>query len=464
VSTSASDLSGRDRAKPATTDIQRDADRSASPDPPSEGAGLFANNNFRWLCFGSSIVALGNHFTMIALPWLVLALTNDPLSLGAVVSLTGLAQAALLLVGGALSDQYSAKTVSLLSCSGCALLLIALATAVLTPDLKIWAIDVFALAWGAVFAIAGPANMALVPHVLPPHLITAATSTLGSIRQFFGLAGPLLAGGLLAIPTAEISGDFLSASRLPFAIAFALDGLGFALVCIAIIKLRIPPGQTPQANENAFASFLKGATWLRDDKNVRTMISYWMLTTLCLSGAMRVALPLLAGGGSSHGSVSFGLFMSAYAAGGLLGMIALGMAQRALARSLGQTILVVDLCAGLIVIVLGLLPTQSSTALLTQLGLITAWGCRTGFVEIAWLSWLQKRVPVHIVGRVMSAFMLVSLATVSLSALLTGVLADRTMLSWVFVGAGVSVLLVSGVAFLNPRLRSLSLAEARAHA
>jgi predicted MFS family arabinose efflux permease len=437
------------------------ADRSSTPASPLEGAGLLADSNFRWLCFGSSMLALGNHFTMIALPWLVLALTHDPVSLGAVISLTGLAQAALLLFGGVLSDRYSAKTVSLLSCFGCAVLLAALAAAVLVDDMQLVIVDVFAVAWGAIFAIAGPANMALVPQALPPHLITAATSALGSIRQVFGLAGPLLAGWLLAMPTPAVDGDSLLPARLPFSIAFALDGLAFALTCVVILKLRMRPAQSLHGRQNALLSMFEGANWLRRDKDVRTMICYWMLTTLCLSGAVRVAVPLLADGGSSHGSVSFGLFMSAYAAGGLLGMVALGMAQRWVAKSLGRPILCVDLCVGLIVIALGLLP---ASGLAVQVGLITIWGARAGFVEIGWLSWMQKRVPNEIIGRAMSTFMLASLATVSLSAMLTGVLADRTSPSIVFVCAGIAVLLVSSAAFLNTRLRSIALSGTSVHA
>ncbi len=52
---------------------------------PDRGA-LWRNANFRWLCAGGAISLLGDQFTLIALPWLVLKLSNDPLALGGVLA------------------------------------------------------------------------------------------------------------------------------------------------------------------------------------------------------------------------------------------------------------------------------------------------------------------------------------------------------------------------------------------
>ncbi len=48
---------------------------------------LFANRDFRLLFMGSSISILGDQFTLLALPWLVLKLTGDPQQLGFVLAL-----------------------------------------------------------------------------------------------------------------------------------------------------------------------------------------------------------------------------------------------------------------------------------------------------------------------------------------------------------------------------------------
>ena len=47
---------------------------------------LFKNRDFSLLFFGSSVSALGDQFTLVALPWLVLKLTNDSAALGLVLA------------------------------------------------------------------------------------------------------------------------------------------------------------------------------------------------------------------------------------------------------------------------------------------------------------------------------------------------------------------------------------------
>lgn len=50
------------------------------------GKSIFSNRNFSLLFGGSSISSLGDQFTLVALPWLVLKLTHDPAALGLVLS------------------------------------------------------------------------------------------------------------------------------------------------------------------------------------------------------------------------------------------------------------------------------------------------------------------------------------------------------------------------------------------
>lgn len=78
-------------------------------------AALLRDPNFAWLMSGGVISALGDQFTLIALPWLVLKLTGDPLALGLVIALMGIPRALLILFGGALVDRYSPKRVLMLT-------------------------------------------------------------------------------------------------------------------------------------------------------------------------------------------------------------------------------------------------------------------------------------------------------------------------------------------------------------
>ena len=81
----------------------------------STDSDLLRNTNFRWLLGGGFVSMLGDQFSMLALPWLVLSLTGDSLSLGIAVALMGAPRALLILLGGTVADRYSPRRVMLLS-------------------------------------------------------------------------------------------------------------------------------------------------------------------------------------------------------------------------------------------------------------------------------------------------------------------------------------------------------------
>jgi MFS family permease len=58
---------------------------------------------------------LGDQFYMVAAPWLVLKLTGDPLALGAVLAVGAIPRAAIMLVGGAITDRFSPRLIMLAS-------------------------------------------------------------------------------------------------------------------------------------------------------------------------------------------------------------------------------------------------------------------------------------------------------------------------------------------------------------
>jgi MFS family permease len=77
--------------------------------------------DFRLLFAGVSTSLLGDQFALIATPWLVLQLTDDPLALGTVLALEGIPRALFMLFGGAITDRFSPLAIMLAirCCSMC---------------------------------------------------------------------------------------------------------------------------------------------------------------------------------------------------------------------------------------------------------------------------------------------------------------------------------------------------------
>ena len=130
-------------------------------------AALFRDRNFRWLTVGSALTMLGDQFTLIALPWLVLQMTGDTLVLGTVLALMSVPRALFILIGGALVDRHSPKQVLMLTKYVNLVLLALLSGLVLTDALTLWMVYALSLAIGLATAFSIPAGTSLMPHVVP---------------------------------------------------------------------------------------------------------------------------------------------------------------------------------------------------------------------------------------------------------------------------------------------------------
>src|SRR5215471_2771859 len=99
---------------------------------------VMASRNFRLLVVGQGTSLLGDQFYLIAMPWLVLQRTGDPLALGAVLALAGLPRAIFMLLGGALTDRFSPRVIMLASDLARLVLMVGLATLALTQSVETW--------------------------------------------------------------------------------------------------------------------------------------------------------------------------------------------------------------------------------------------------------------------------------------------------------------------------------------
>jgi MFS family permease len=98
------------------------------------------NRQYRYLWGGQATSHLRDQFHLVALPWLVLAVTHDPLQLGLVLAVAGIPRAALMLFGGAVADRISPRLVMLVSDLLRFLITGTLVLATFTAQVQIWMI------------------------------------------------------------------------------------------------------------------------------------------------------------------------------------------------------------------------------------------------------------------------------------------------------------------------------------
>ena len=194
---------------------------------------LRTSRDFRLVFAGAGVSGLGSFITYVTIPYQVAVLTKSPLLVG----LLGLCELVPLLfmafVGGALADYVDRRRLVIYGEIAFTVLTAVLLVNALLGRPHLWILYVIAALSTAVDGLQRPALDAIIPRLVPP-LQIPATSVLNSLRMnIASLAGPAIAGILLA--TVDIAWVF----------AIDLGTFAFCLVCLAFVK-SVPPPPAPE--------------------------------------------------------------------------------------------------------------------------------------------------------------------------------------------------------------------------
>ncbi|EZP37825.1 MFS transporter [Janthinobacterium lividum] len=397
-------------------------------------APLLRNTNFRWLLGGGLVSMLGDQFSMLALPWLVLSLTNDSLSLGIAVALMGAPRAVLILFGGTIADRYSPRRVLLLSKYANAAILLALSGLLMLDQASVALAYAAALALGVASAFGIPAGTAILPQAVPPQVLQTANSLQMGARQLSLLAGPLLAALVLG---AHDGGQQTGMAAL--AAAFAIDALTFLFSAWTLRQVSLRPLAAATAAQGMWRDMAAGLSMVWRDIALRSCYAYWAVVAFFVMGPLQVALPVLASE-RLHGAPALGLLMGAHGAGTLAGMLASSLGGAWLRRRFGATLLAVDAIVAILLMALGQIDTVwQGAALLAVTGLLG------GYVQVPIFTWIQRRVAPAMLGRAMALFMGIFLGLAPLSAAATGALLRHLSVGELFCAGG-ALLLAAAIA------------------
>jgi MFS family permease len=424
---------------------------AVSSEAPSPRKALFANRSFRLLVTGGAISMLGDQFTIVAMPWLVLKLTGDPLALGTVLATIALPQAAFILVGGAIVDRFDPRQVLLVARSINAILIGLLCALVATGAIEFWMIYAIALGIGVATAFVYPAGSAILPRMLEPRLLPAANGLLIGLRQLNLFLGPLLAGVLIEkFPAASNADGAPIADAHGIALAFGIDALTFLASIASLLVIRISPLPAGPRERNVLRSIGEGLRGFWRDVSLRSYLLYVSLITLFVGGPVQVGLPLLADARLHWGAASFGTLMSAHGGGVLIGNALMGAGVLSTKGRLGIRLLTIDGIAGLLLAALALVQSTWVGA-----GLLLALGVARGSVQVAMYSWIQQRVPPERIGRTMSVVMLAFFGAAPLSAVGAGLALRHATLTQMFVAAGLAMVVIALAGTRMSSIRSL---------
>jgi MFS family permease len=400
--------------------------------------------DFRLLFAGASASLLGDQFSLIATPWLVLKLTNDPLALGMALALQGVPRAVFMLFGGAITDTISPRRVMLIANITRFFLTAAMAAMVFANAAQLWMIYAFSLAFGIVAGFAVPAENSIVPLLVDEQDLQAGNSIIMGITQLAGFVGPTIAGILIGRYASSLTGVGL---------AFTIDALTFVVSAVTLQLIR--SGQRQNANagadkESVWAAIRAGVSYLWNDKVLRMIFTVLMAVNFLLIGPLLVGIPVLANQRLPEGAAAYGILMSAFAGGNLAGYLIAGSLPRPKGAVMQVILVALIALFGGVVGALGFIPNTW-----VDFGLLLLLGLGNGYIAIIMITWMQTRAPKDMLGRIMSLLTFSSTGLVPISQAVAGAV-SKWNLTLMFAIAGGLVLLVTVWMALHPDLKAFS--------
>jgi putative flippase GtrA len=197
------------------------------------------------------------------------------------------------------------------------------------------------------------------------------------------------------------------------------------------------------------SSIFEGLRSIWADPALRAFFSLIAISNFLVNGPLFVGIPVLAASRYSEGVAAFGIIMSAYGGGSLLGTVLAGLLPKPPLKKMGVILGVVWSGLGFGVVLQGLL---SSTILSSATAF--AMGIAQGYVVILFITWLQSRTGEAMLGRMMSLLLLASVGLQPISFILTGALVGIDPRA-LFITAGGLMVIIVFLFMLNPKVRSM---------
>ena len=303
---------------------------------------------------------------------------------------------------------------------------------------QLWQIYLIVALLTAAATFFNPAVNATLPTLLDEEDLLAANSVSWSTGRFVQIIGSALAAGVIALIGAEAT--------------FVFNAGTFLISALFLLLLPVPPGR--RVTTRGWSGFLDdardGIRFARHDRFVSRLVLVQALASLSV-GATSALLVVLAQQHYRLAPSGFGYFILAIGVGALLGPFLLGLLVHDyrhprwlfgpyIVRGIGDVLLAV------------------TTAVPVAWLLLIIYGLNTSSGMVVYQTWVQRRVPDAMRGRVFTWLDVVWNVMKVISLGVGGVLADRAGVEMVYYLGG-ALLVCSGLVGLVA-LRDERLAQA----
>ena len=399
---------------------------------------MLGEPNYRRLFLGRTTSLVGDGMAPIAIAFAVLGLTGSAGDLGIVLAAHSIALIALLLVGGVVGDRVSPRIAMLGADVTRAISTGIIAALLLSGTAEIWQLALLYAVDGAATAFFNPASTAIVPQVVPGPRLQEANALINISRHGGKVAGPALAGLLLALGSPGS--------------ALAVNAATFAVSAACLLGVRAPRRSREGAEETFLAELRHGwrefssRSWM-----VAVIVSASVSNAIFFAG-WQVLGPTVAND-SLGGSSAWAVIAAMWGLGGLAGGVAALSVRPRYPLLLGEAFIV------LLGVPMLLLAVPAQTAVIAAGALVA--GTAVGLGEVLYDTVAAQHVPAESLSRVLAYDWFGSMALEPIGLALVGPLAAGIGTSATLWIGGITVTVVQAGVLLVPSLRRL---EARPYA
>jgi MFS family permease len=384
---------------------------------------------FRRLFWGVAATMLGQQMTLVAVPYQVFVLTGSSLLVG-VTSIVGLVPLIVFgLLGGAIADAMDRRRLMLITSVGAALTSAGLALQALLPGggnlLLLW---VLTAVLSGFTAVNQPVRSAVIPALVGPARVAAANALTMTVRQIGVIAGPLLAGVLIAV------GNLF--------VAYAVDALGFLVAAVLLRGLPplLPGGAGgPLSLAAAVRGVGEGFAFLRTQP---VLLTTFVVDLIAMTFAWPNAVfPELSGTRYAESPNSLGWLFAGVSIGALVSGLTSGWVSRVDRQ--GAVVLAAVAVWGVAIVGFGLAPTLWLAVLCLAVA-----GAGDMVSAVLRNSMLLLAAPEDMRGRMQGVFIVVVTGGPRLGDLRAGAMASAASVTVAMVSGGIVVVVAMAVVAL----------------
>lgn len=398
------------------------------------GQSLNRNRDFTVFWAGQTLSFLGDAFSIVAIPLLILEVTGSLTQMGVVTALYGVGSLFAGIAAGPIVDRVDRRKLMIRCDLGRALVYGLVPVGWWLAGPQLWLLYAVTLIGAALAMLFGVAYITAVTNLVDKEQIVDANGRLHASHSLVFILGPLLAG--------------LVSAQFGPSLAIGLDGVTFlaSALSLSLLRLRRAIAERPPTAEGGRAGrtqeFLAGVRFLFGSPLFRWLTILVGALAFASTGVTDLVIFYLKedlGQGDRIVGIVFGVAS--------IGAMLSGLLVSRLRRRYGFAVCFIGgfFLEGVALLLLGVSP---SVAFLAPVWALAAFGSSTRGVVTMTLR--QELTPDHLLGRVTTAFWTIFSVPGPLGAVVLTAFGERVGTRTALLLVGVFILIVGAIALVTP--------------